>query len=86
MATPNPVRETTDEVIIATGNTEVQGDAAREVDENGMTRDDIFDQLADESHVVTSGKGSSLPRTVSAGGTSATGYSSGVGSGSGSDS
>lgn len=56
-----------------------------ERDENGMTRDDIFNQLAYEDHVVTSGRGSRLPITDSDGGTTPTGYSAGVGSGSGSD-
>jgi len=54
-------------------------------DENGMTSDDIFDQLEDESRVVTSGRGSILPRTESSDGSAVTGYSAGAGSGSGSD-
>lgn len=58
-------------------------DATR--DENGMTRDDIFDQLANEKVVVTSGRGSRLPVTDSDGGTAPSGYSAGISSGTGSD-
>ena len=54
-------------------------------DENGMSRDEVFDQLADEDAVVTSGRGSRLPITDSDGGTSSSGYSAGVAGGSGAD-
>ncbi|MBC8139384.1 MAG: hypothetical protein H8F28_26200 [Fibrella sp.] len=54
-------------------------------DENGMTRDDIFNQLEDETHVITSGRGSRLPLTDSDGGTAPSGYSAGISSGSGAD-
>jgi len=40
--------------------------AAEARDENGMTSDDVFDQLVDENRVVTSGSGSRVPVTPSA--------------------
>ena len=63
---------------------DIRGES-EERNENGMTRDDVFDQLADEDRVATSGRGSRLPLTDSDGGTTPTGYSSGVSSGSGAD-
>lgn len=54
-------------------------------DENGMTSDEIFDQLADDDHVTTSGRGSRLPLVDSTDDTAATGYSAGIGSGNGAD-
>ena len=69
------VVETTDDLLT---NTEGR-------DENGRTSDEIFDELEDDNHVATSGRGSRLEHTVSTGGSTATGYSAGSGSGSGSD-
>lgn len=68
-----------------TASTEDRQLADSTVDGNGMRQDDVFDQLADEDHVVTSGRGSRLPVTDSDGGTTPSGYSAGVGSGSGAD-
>ena len=56
-----------------------------EHDENGRTADEIFDELEDDNHVATRGHTPRLARTVSTGGSTATGYSAGSGSGSGSD-
>ena len=50
-------------------------------DENGMTSDDRWAQLEDDNRVVTSGRGSRVATNSSDTGTNATGYSSGVGSG-----
>ncbi|MBC7809084.1 MAG: hypothetical protein H7145_23355 [Akkermansiaceae bacterium] len=71
--------------ISATGPADDMHPAGDDVDDNGMTRDDIFDQLEDENRVVTSGRGSRLPTTDSDGGTAPTGYSAGISSGSGAD-
>lgn len=48
-----------------------------------MTKDAVFDQLMDESRVVTGGTGSSLPSSGISADTETTGYSAGVGSGTG---
>ncbi len=70
---------------IATGGITATDPAGDDRDENGMSREEVFDQLEDDDAVVTSGRGSRIPLTDSDGGTTPTGYSSGVGSGSGTD-
>ena len=74
-----------DVTAIATGGITATDPAGDVRDENGLTSDDRFDQLEDESRVVTSGSGSSVPHHGSTDGSSTTGYSAGIGSGSGSD-
>ena len=82
--------EDADATAIATGGitaTDPAGDLrdANGRDKNGMTHDEVFDQLEDENRVVTSGRGSATPLHDSEDGSATTGYSAGVGSGSGSD-
>ena len=75
--------KTADVAPVATSPATIPAAEAR--DENGMTSDDVFDQLVDENRVVTSGSGSRVPVTDSASANSSTGYSAAVGSGSGSE-
>lgn len=80
---PDNVHQEGDVIVVDNRQAPVETAPEMSVTSPDLTRDEVFDQLMDESRVVTGGTGSRLPTPSTTSDADVTGYSAGVGSGSG---